>query len=97
MRKVKSPHMLDVEVPFATHDRIALAQEFAALPDEGLATTGQTAAFLNCSDSKLERDRWVGDGIPFVQLGRAIRYQKSVVMAHVSGATRVSTSAAGGL
>lgn len=72
--------------------RTHLSHQFASLPDGGLATTSQTAAFLNCSESKLERDRLVGDGIPFVRLGRSVRYQKSVVISHVVDAARVSTS-----
>ncbi len=76
----------------AENVRSDLAHEFAALPKDGLATTAQTAAFLNCSESKLERDRWAGGGVPFIKLNRAIRYQKSVVLAYLDQASRVSTS-----
>ena len=90
-----TPTLQQVEFPRNSYKRVDLAHQFAALPDDGLANTAQTAAFLNCSEGKLERDRWAGCGIPFVQLGRSIRYKKSVVMAHVNAAIRVSTSAMG--
>jgi hypothetical protein len=35
------------------------------------------AAIRGCSLATLERDRWVGIGIPFVKMGRLVRYRKS--------------------
>jgi hypothetical protein len=34
------------------------------------------AAILHCSLATIERDRWVGAGIPFVKIGRMVRYRK---------------------
>jgi hypothetical protein len=80
------------EVPAKT--RAELAQEFNALPPDALADTPQTAAFLNCSEALLERRRWDGTGIPFLKLGRSVRYRKSAVLAYLEGKTRTSTTEA---
>lgn len=39
-----------------------------------LLTTAQAAAYLGVSKAFLERDRWAGARIPFVRIGRTIRY-----------------------
>jgi hypothetical protein len=78
------------EVP--TKTRAELAQEFNALPSGALADTPQTAAFLNCSEALLERRRWDGTGIPFLKLGRSVRYRKSDVLAYLEDKTRTSTT-----
>jgi hypothetical protein len=72
--------------------RLELANEFAALPLDGLATGAQTAAYLNCSEAKLERDRWAGGGIPYYKHGRSVRYRKSVVLAYLEDKARNSTT-----
>lgn len=72
--------------------RIELAREFDELPRDALATSAQVAAFRNCSEAKLERDRWAGGGIPYVKDGRSVRYLKRVVLEHMEGKTMASTS-----
>jgi len=69
-----------------------LAREFDALPLAAFAVQAQVAAFLNCSEAKLERDRWAGGGIPYLKTGRAVRYRKSDVLAFLEGKTRTSTT-----
>jgi hypothetical protein len=49
--------------------RIELAREFDALTPDSLATTAQTAAFLNCSEALLERRRWDGTGFRYLKFG----------------------------
>ena len=61
-----------------------------------LLTTQQAADYLRVSRAFLERDRWAGAQVPFVQVGsRAVRYRiedlEAYVLAHVrqsSGGTR---------
>lgn len=72
--------------------RIELAREFAESHDDALVTTGQVAAWLDCSEAKLERDRWAGVGIPYIKHGRHVRYVKRVVLEHVLRESRASTS-----
>lgn len=43
-----------------------------------LLTTADAARYLGVSKAFLERDRWAGAKVPFVQIGnRAIRYEQS--------------------
>lgn len=60
-----------------TIDRLALINEYELAPDATLFSQQTLAAVLNCSLATLERDRWAGNGVPFVKLGRLVRYRKS--------------------
>jgi len=74
--------------------RLELAREFNELPADALANSAQLAAFLNCSEAKLERDRWAGGGIPYIKNGRCVRYVKRVALEYVQGRIRTSTTEA---
>ncbi|CAI8749249.1 MerR family transcriptional regulator [Methylocaldum szegediense] len=73
--------------------RVELAREFAESHPDALVTTAQVAAWMDCSEAKLERDRWAGVGIPYIKHGRHVRYVKRVVVEHVLRESRASTSA----
>lgn len=47
----------------------------------------QTAAYLGVSQKWLERDRWAGASIPFVKIGRHVRYRAEDVRAYVERQT----------
>lgn len=47
------------------------------LPDWVLFSQETVAAIRDCSLATLERDRWIGSGVPFVKIGRSVRYRKS--------------------
>jgi excisionase family DNA binding protein len=53
---------------------------FNAAPDEALFDQKTVAALRGCSEATLERDRWAGGGIPFVRIGRSVRYRKRDVL-----------------
>ena len=58
-----------------------------------LLKTKEAARFLGVSCAFLERDRWAGARIPFVKIGaRAVRYELSVLEAHIAEGRRQSTS-----
>lgn len=58
-----------------------------------LLTTKEAARFLCISVAFLERDRWAGARIPFVQVGaRAVRYELSSLQAYIRSNIRSSTS-----
>ena len=57
--------------------RIDLLKEYELAPDWTLFSQETVAAIRDCSLATLERDRWVGTGVPFVKLGRLVRYRKS--------------------
>ena len=58
-----------------------------------LLTTKEAANLLGISKAFLERDRWAGARIPFVQVGtRAVRYEPSALQAYIQSKIRKSTS-----
>lgn len=67
---------------------IEITQETVAVPR--LITQEAAASLLGVSPKWLERDRWVGATIPFVKVGRGVRYRASdiatFIEANVQGA-----------
>jgi excisionase family DNA binding protein len=61
--------------------RIDLITEYELAPHSALFSQETVAAILNCSLATIERDRWVGSGIPFVKIGRLVRYRKTDIQA----------------
>lgn len=41
------------------------------------------ADYLGISTKKLERDRWVGPTIPYIKIGRSVRYRAADLAAYV--------------
>jgi len=58
---------------------IALA-EFYAASNGALFNQIIIAYVRDCSTATMERDRWVGGGIPFIKIGRACKYRKADVL-----------------
>lgn len=62
-----------------------MSQDIATdLPE--VATAKQLAAFLQQSEASLAQDRYLRQGVPFIRIGRRIRYLKSDVQAYLSAA-----------
>lgn len=61
-----------------------------------LLTEQEAALALRVSVAKLQRDRWAGSGVPYIKLGRAVRYSKQTLLNHCEAQTRNSTSDDGG-
>jgi len=57
--------------------RLTLITEYELSPDTALFNQETIAAIRDCSLATIERDRWAGTGIPFVKMGRLVRYRKS--------------------
>lgn len=57
----------------------------ATIPLPALMSQKQAAAYLGFSEKKLERDRWCEKQIPYVKLGRNVRYRASDLMNYVNG------------
>lgn len=61
--------------------------------NDNLLTTKQAAPILGVSIAFLERDRWAGARIPYIQIGsRAVRYRMSDLMNFIESRMRLSTS-----
>jgi excisionase family DNA binding protein len=56
--------------------RLDMINEYELAPNSALFSQETVAAILNCSLATIERDRWIGAGIPFVKIGRMVRYRK---------------------
>jgi hypothetical protein len=61
-------------------------------PPEPLWNEQQAAIVLNVSPRTLQADRQRGGGIPFIKLGRIVRYDPKVVRRRLRAQTRTSTS-----
>jgi excisionase family DNA binding protein len=57
-----------------------------------LLTTEQTAQILGISPSTLAKARVFGGKLPFVKLGRSVRYRLEDILSFIDQQTRVSTS-----
>lgn len=44
-----------------------------------LMTSKQLAAFLQTSEQALAQDRYLGRGVPFVKIGKRVRYERDEV------------------
>ena len=58
-------------------DRLFLIKQYELASDTALFTQMVVAAVRDCSIATVERDRWAGTGVPFIKLGRSVRYRKS--------------------
>lgn len=59
-----------------TISRLQLINEFESAPDSTLFNQNTLAAVLDCSTQLLERNRWAGQGVPYIKIGRTVRYRK---------------------
>lgn len=60
--------------------RLQLINEFDAASNSTLFNQNTLAAILNCSTQLLERNRWAGEGVPYIKMGRKVLYKKSDVL-----------------
>lgn len=73
--------------------RIELINEFDSAPETALFNQISIAAVLDCSKHLLERQRWVGAGVPYLKLGGRVRYRKKDVLDYLDkNKSRLSTS-----
>ncbi|HEY8095884.1 MAG TPA: helix-turn-helix domain-containing protein [Methylobacter sp.] len=61
-------------------DRTTSLAEFNGASDTTLFNQTTIAHVRDCSNATMERDRWAGGGIPFIKIGRSVKYRKSDVL-----------------
>jgi hypothetical protein len=61
-------------------DRTTSITEFYSAPHTALFNQITIAHVRDCSTATLERDRWAGGGIPFIKIGRSVKYRKADVV-----------------
>jgi excisionase family DNA binding protein len=85
-----------LQVPFMTkRNTIAKIGNVVAFGEAGgdcLLTVAETAEFLRCSVSSLNKWRVSGRGPRFVRIGTRVRYRATDVAAFIERETRASTS-----
>lgn len=52
-----------------------------------LMTTAEVAGFIRASKESLDQDRYLGRGLPYVRIGRKIRYRREDVLQYLSDNT----------
>jgi len=62
-------------------------------PIEKLMAEGQVATILGMSISWLQHQRLYGDGIPYIKVGRSVRYSPEAVLDYLKRQSRSGTSA----
>lgn len=60
--------------------RLQLINQFESAPESTLFNQNTLAAVLDCSVQLLERNRWAGQGVPYLKIGRTVRYLKSDIL-----------------
>ena len=70
----------------------AAAAQKPATPVIVLLTAKEAAKLMKVSVSWLAKARMRGDGPPYLQLGRAVRYSEGALLQWMKGRTRISTS-----
>lgn len=63
--------------------RLQLLQEFDLAPPSTLFPQLTLCAILDCSPATTERNRWAGVGVPFIKIGRSVRYKKSDILSYL--------------
>ena len=78
--------------------RMQFLAEFNSADDSTLFNQTVIAHVLDCSTATMERDRWLGGGIPYIKINRLVRYRKADVLKWLSQfRAQKSTSFQGGV
>ena len=72
--------------------RLNLIHEYEQSPDWALFSQETVAAIRDCSAATLERDRWIGIGVPFIKMGHSVRYRKSEIRAWLENHVAVQST-----
>lgn len=54
---------------------------------DALMDENELADYLGITANKLQRDRWAGTGLPYIKIGRCVRYRRSDVEAYLASHT----------
>lgn len=57
-----------------------------------LVTELTAAEMLGCSVHKMQRDRRIGSPIPFVKIGRSVKYKEDAILEYIERQSFSSTS-----
>lgn len=57
-----------------------------------LISEQEAAEMLGCSVHKMQRDRQIGSPIPFVKIGKSVKYRYNQVIEYIESQTYTNTS-----
>lgn len=57
-----------------------------------LISEQEAAEMLGCSVHKMQRDRQIGSPIPFVKIGKSVKYRHNQVIKYIESQTYTNTS-----
>ena len=72
--------------------RLDLVKEFESAPDSTLFTQNTVAAVRCCTPALLERERWLGSGIPYIKPNRRCLYSKKDVVDWINAHQKVTST-----
>ncbi len=73
-------------------EKMAVALDKNEQAMDAYLDTTAVAKMLGLSNSYLEKTRWLGTGIPFVKVGKLVRYKHSAVMAYLEANRKRKTA-----
>ena len=51
----------------------------------------EVASIIRKSEAWLERQRWLGEGIPYLKIGRSVRYQEDDILSFLEEQPKINT------
>ena len=51
----------------------------------------EVASIIQKSEAWLERQRWLGEGIPYLKIGRSVRYQEDDILSFLEEQPKIQT------
>ena len=51
----------------------------------------EVASIIRKSEAWLERQRWLGEGIPYLKIGRSVRYQEDDILSFLEEQPKIKT------
>ena len=55
----------------------------------------EVASIIRKSEAWLERQRWLGEGIPYRKIGRSVRYQEDDILSFLEEQPKIQTNPGG--
>ena len=85
-------------IPLTHSEKLELLATYKAKPETALLSEREVSTVLGCSLRKLQRDRMQGLSIPYLKVGRNVRYRKVTIEKYLnSGAELTCTREARGI
>lgn len=61
-----------------------------------IATAGDVARVVKTTEAALAQDRYLGRGLPYVKIGRRVRYLRADILAYLEAGRTPATAGASG-